>query len=284
MKELSSGDKFNGVEQKYFEWSNQTPPPKVWTEIEAPALTAAIKEEVGNKISDLKVLDIGVGGGKVLGLLQELGVKKENITGVDINSKMLSLVQDKYPNIKLMIGDISNENILKNFCNEEQFDLITASMIFNHLDDDQLKIAISNAFKLLKDGGILITLVPYPNRWDKMNTLKDTKTGYKCTEISPWGGKTTYHHRDMAQYGDYFDLSGFMEKAVVAEYEIPGREITKMPNRLLVIGKKSQDFRDFQISNGIGVEEIDKRYYFPGSRRMRKSKAKILGIEMIGEF
>lgn len=250
------GANFIGAERAYFEWSNQVPPPDVWSRVEAPALTSAFTEVVHEKGKKLKVLDIGVGGGKMLGLLEGLGVSAKNITGIDLNSKMLKLVAEIQPEVTLLQADVARKASLSKLTDRAPFDVITASMVLNHLSDRRLKHAVDNIFNLLKDGGSVIALVPYPGGPEKIKGLEVQKTGVTKVENAPWGGRVIYHHRAFMLYHEIFERSGFyMHLRVELK---PG---SKFPNRLLICGIKNMNFRNLIERERLGVKTVNMRAY-----------------------
>src|SRR5687768_7306754 len=104
---------FSGHEKKYFEWSWQEKSPEIWEQVEKPALTEGITEarELLEKffgVTEPKVLDLGVGAGKVVKLLLELGIPASDITAVDSSPEMAHLVQEKFPDIDVRVEDITS--------------------------------------------------------------------------------------------------------------------------------------------------------------------------------
>lgn len=93
-----------------------------------------------------KVLDLGCGTG-LLG--QEL-IKKfsiENLTGIDISSKMLQKAKDK-----AIYDELHNVDLLKYMQNNNsRYDLVTATDVFVYVGD--LTEVISNVHKILKPNG-----------------------------------------------------------------------------------------------------------------------------------
>lgn len=249
---------FSCHEAEYFKWSNQTPPPEVWQKVEKPALEEGISEAIAQKEKNIKVLDVGVGGGKVLGLLENLGVQDSNIVGIDTDLMILKLVHGVYPNIELRKADISNTSVLKILSDKTPFQLVTIHMVLNHLDDNQLKFSLGNIFNLLGDGGIMVGLVPYPNRPDKLQKRKDSPSGYYWIEDAPWGGEVTHHHRAFVEYSEYLDLSGFYPH--LTAYDI---NTSSYPNRLLIIGKKDITFKQTLKRLNLDPSVIDRHAYLP---------------------
>lgn len=251
-----------GDNLRYFEWSNQSPPPAVWLNVEMPAMKKGISETLSqHDVTDLGVLEVGVGGGKVLGILETLGIDRNRIVGIDISQEILALVSNKYPSMDLRNIDISDPTTLQKLSDRAPFQLVTAHMVLNHLNDIQLAKALSNFFNLLVDGGTVIGMVPYPNKPSKMQNLLDDENGYYSQENAPWGGTVVYCHRSFVAYSDYFELSGFYPTCTA--YDI---ETTTYPNRLLIVAKKSQVFKNALESLNLSAGQIDRHNYLPSRK------------------
>jgi len=242
---------FTGQEVAYFNWSNSETPPPLWEFVEKPALTEGIafalqtlKENDPGRV--IKSLDIGVGGGKVLGLLKELGVEDNDLIGTDLNSKLLELVGNKYPDITLRHADLSSVNHNKNLSDKEPFDIITCSMVLNHLDDVQVEQAVQNIAQLLGHDGFFVGLVPYPRRFNEPYKQTKTSVGTFTEENTPWGGQVTYYYRSFNQYFDLFDAIGGMvavyTKTYMKSYLDPSdlvlEKMKEYPKRELIVARK----------------------------------------------
>ena len=96
------------------------------------------------------VLDVGCGTGKIICSICDM-VKEGH--GMDISEEMLSFIdKDKYKNLFLKIGDITNTDYKDN-----TFDKITARLIFHHLvNEENLKKAIMECYRILKPNGRII--------------------------------------------------------------------------------------------------------------------------------
>jgi putative AdoMet-dependent methyltransferase len=109
-----------------------------------------VLERVAELISSnkaLKVIDIGCGTGNLYGKL------KNNIefTGVDQSIEMLLQLKNKYPNVKLRLGNFLDEPFIEN-----QFDIVTSTFAFHHLNLIEKHMAINLLLRYLKNGGTII--------------------------------------------------------------------------------------------------------------------------------
>ena len=125
-------------------------------DVSAPEIVRMSKKYIGNKI-----LDVGAGSGALINLIPES-------TGLDIAPKQPNIIK----------GDISSipfEN--------QSFDTIFATEIFEHLDNDTLNKGIIEINRILKNGGHLIVTVPY-----KENLSQNMVSCPDCgTKFHRWG-------------------------------------------------------------------------------------------------
>jgi len=104
--------------------------------------------EIAGDLRSRKVLDIGTGTGKVL-----VALKKEHPNayyyGIDISQGMLDKI-DPLHGFELYIREMENLHGL----HDEDFDLITARMVFHHARN--LEMAMDEVYRVLKPGGSFI--------------------------------------------------------------------------------------------------------------------------------
>lgn len=75
------------------------------------------------------------------------------ISGQDFSEKMLEIAQEKMPDAKLFIGDISNglvEPLLEN-----KYDAIIDTYSLNHLTDDEKVTFLKDLLNQLNEGGVI---------------------------------------------------------------------------------------------------------------------------------
>ena len=109
----------------------------------------ALKKRSINSIKNLKILDIGCGGGILCEPLARLGAK---VTGIDENKKAIEAAKkhSKKNKLKINYKVLSYDEIKLN----EKFDVILSMEVLEHIDD--IGILISNSKKLLKKNGIFL--------------------------------------------------------------------------------------------------------------------------------
>jgi len=100
------------------------------------------------KVSNLKILNLGAGTGEDLEILNKFG----DVYVIDINKKALDLIKEgQY--VEKKVCDACNLIYSDNF-----FDVVISLNVFEHIDKDRL--AIKEAYRVLKKRGYLIFLVP----------------------------------------------------------------------------------------------------------------------------
>lgn len=112
-----------------------------------------ILNEIYNRILDAhhkNVLDIGFGTGTLILKLYEHGYR---IYGQDFSEKMFEIAQEKMPDAKLFIGDISNglvEPLLEN-----KYDAIISTYSLHHLTDDEKVTFLKDLLNQLNKCGVI---------------------------------------------------------------------------------------------------------------------------------
>ncbi|MFN5318115.1 MAG: class I SAM-dependent methyltransferase [Bacteroidia bacterium] len=114
-----------------------------------------------------KILEVGSGIGNISHFFFE---EKEDIILSDIRQNYCEKLRNKFPQAKVLNFDLVSPDFdteMKEYFG--YFDSIFALNVLEHIENDRL--ALSNAKKLLKEGGTLIILVPayqkLYNRFDK---------------------------------------------------------------------------------------------------------------------
>jgi SAM-dependent methyltransferase len=101
-----------------------------------------------------KVLDVGCGPASIFPYLP-----KVDYTGMDLNPKHIAYAISRYgSNGRFLVGDASRE------LQDEvgTFDLVIASALLHHLDDDRARTMLDRLCQLTKSGGRIVT---FDNVW-----------------------------------------------------------------------------------------------------------------------
>ena len=186
-------------------------------------------------------LDLGSGAGQIADHLSSHGV---TVTGIDLNSHLVGWCNDHFSGRRdsessFHIGDCAEVDSL---FPSEHFDIVTAHMLMHLLPDQQFKQTLKGIYKVVKPGGHFIYMVPHPKwkvdpsspgYWDNQKVIADT---------TPWGVKTTYHHRTEAYQADQLRKAGFIEQPLdtgsIKFYESPVELDNWKDRRLVMRGVK----------------------------------------------
>lgn len=103
-------------------------------------------ENLDRKVS--RILEIGVGTGN---LASKFLRGDYEIIGIDQSREMLSVAKDKYPMLKVRVGEF-----LKIPYDNKSFDIIVSTYAFHHLNQSEKNIAIEEMMRVLKDDGVIV--------------------------------------------------------------------------------------------------------------------------------
>tara|TARA_B100000401_G_scaffold416309_1_gene338546 strand:- start:80 stop:715 length:636 start_codon:yes stop_codon:yes gene_type:complete len=109
-----------------------------------------ISDKKINPFNELKILDIGCGGGLISEPMARLGA---NVTGIDASEKNIKIAQihSEENNLKINYINSSPERLKE----KEKFDIILNLEIIEHVED--VNLYIDSCSKLLKKGGLMFT-------------------------------------------------------------------------------------------------------------------------------
>jgi ubiquinone/menaquinone biosynthesis C-methylase UbiE len=114
------------------------------------------------------LIDIGCGSGNVLQFVRD-STPVENLVGMDVSESYLTQVKERLK-CDTVLGSILDDSVIATIAN--QFDFAVMGSVLHHLvgrtrkqSRRRAKQAISNALRLLKDGGYLLIYEPtfYPS-------------------------------------------------------------------------------------------------------------------------
>jgi len=121
-----------------------------------------------------EVLDVGTSAGANLRMLRDLGL--DRITGLDQSLEAAQFCAEKG------FGDVRLGDICALPFNDRSFDLILATDIVEHVDDDIL--ALSELHRVLKPGRhVLITVPTFQLLWGQEDEVSHHKRRYRMPEF-----------------------------------------------------------------------------------------------------
>ena len=148
--------KFSALADEWWDVKGKFKPLHMFNPIRIEYVTEKIKKHfnIVNKknsyLEELKILDIGCGGGLISEPMARLG---GSVTGIDASKKNIEVakIHSKKSNLKIRYLNKSPEQ----FDEYEKFDIILNLEIVEHVEDVNLYLESCN--KLLKKGGIMFT-------------------------------------------------------------------------------------------------------------------------------
>jgi ubiquinone/menaquinone biosynthesis C-methylase UbiE len=117
---------------------------------------------IDSNINKPCILEIGVGTGNLAGRFLNEGY---NIIAIDQSRAMLNVAKEKYPKLKVRLGDF-----LKIPYSDKSFDAIVSIYALHHLNNNEKSIAIKEMVRVVKDNGkIVIGDLMFESDTDKEN-------------------------------------------------------------------------------------------------------------------
>jgi len=120
------------------------------------------------------VLDVGSGTGTNLRLLRELDFR--DVTAVDASEDAIRFCDEKG------LGPVLQGDICALPCPDDTYDLILATDIIEHIDDDAQ--ALAELHRVLRPGGTAILTVPaFPSLWGLQDRVSHHRRRYRRREL-----------------------------------------------------------------------------------------------------
>ena len=148
--------KFSNLADEWWDVNGKFKPLHIFNPVRLDYITEKIKAHFNSKIkgalnlSNIKILDIGCGGGLVSEPMCRLGA---NVTGIDASEKNIKIAQLHAKKNKLKIKYLNTSP--ESFPNKDKFDVILNMEIVEHVEN--LDLYIEACSKLLKPNGLMFT-------------------------------------------------------------------------------------------------------------------------------
>lgn len=122
-----------------------------------------LNEKLEPPLSQCRILDIGCGGGRLLGWFHEQGAQASNLFGVDLLSDRISMARRNYPAFNFYEANAEKLNFPDN-----HFDIVSAITVFSSILDAQTSANIAQTImRVLKMNGIIAWYdLRYPSPWN----------------------------------------------------------------------------------------------------------------------
>lgn len=134
-----------------------------------------------------KILDIGCNVGVILGMIPSCNER----WGIDYSKKLISEAKNNYRDCTFVVGDARKINL-----EDKKFDVILLINIIECFPNESRTVVISEARRLLKDGGMLYITTPNGKHWyykkkgklekeEVTKLLNDADFSYKIKSFNP---------------------------------------------------------------------------------------------------
>lgn len=177
-----------------------------WRCIEQPSLRSLIGPCIGETTV---ALDLGCGGGRIIHLLEQLGLPEDAIFGIDSDQTLIQIARQKYPQARLVCQDITRTP----YDGMPKINLATAHFILQYLSIDDLLRCLAELHRLLRPKGYLAVGLPHPAR-----VAQQAGVSYFARRShripAPWGGLTTSSSLTVSGYLNCLIETGFALRRV----------------------------------------------------------------------
>ena len=157
----SKNQEFALFNQLSDEWWNEDGKFKILHQIKSHRMTYILEQTNDRNIKNLKILDVGCGGGIICEPLARLGAK---VTGIDFSPNNIKAAKIHSKKNKLEINYIHKD--IETSKLEEKFDIILMFEVLEHLDN--WKKTIKNIKKNLNKNGIIVISTINRNLFSKL--------------------------------------------------------------------------------------------------------------------
>lgn len=138
-------------------------------------------ENFPDGLKDVKLLEIGCGGGQWMLEFATFGFRFANFAGIELNSERAKIANERVP-----LADIREGDAVSLPWSDESFDIVFQSTVFTSIKDFEVKKKIAEEMKrVCKKGGLILW---YDFKYN--NPANPDVQGVGCAEIrklfAPW--------------------------------------------------------------------------------------------------
>jgi SAM-dependent methyltransferase len=188
-------------------------PQPTWEYLERPFWEAIITRL---DLPKAIILDIGSGTGKLYQLLIEEGAKPEDILLLEPNPELTDYLCKE---LEVICIKDSSHHLDSPILQHEEFNLVTASLVMNHLTTEEYNNFVTCIRGILYKGGVLIYTTPFPKQKAEKHNFDYEDNFAVVEEKAPWRGSVKYHHRSEEYQVGVLEKNGFKVDRIFAGYE-----------------------------------------------------------------
>jgi trans-aconitate methyltransferase len=207
-----------------------------WRCIEEPSLRSLIEPCISETTA---ALDVGCGGGRIIRLLEHLGLPEDAIFGIDNDQALIQIAHRKYPHARLVRQDITRTP----YDSMPKIDLATAHFILQYLTVDGLLQCLAELQRLLRPRGYLAVGLPHPARVAQQAGVSYLSRRSRRIP-APWGGLTTSSGLTVSDYLNCVIEAGFALRRIAepdickcCQGESGAHAYTVGPTRLMILAQ-----------------------------------------------
>lgn len=196
-----------------------------------------------------KILEIGSGIGNISKLFIDMNA---DITLSDIRANYCEVLKMKFPKVKEVAQlDLTHPHFEKEYKEYiDTFDTVFALNVVEHIKEDEL--ALANCFKLLKNGGRVVILVPaYQKLYNKFDEELEHFRRYtrkQLNDVIERNGFQVIH----SQYFNFMGIPGWYFSGKLQKHKSIPKDQMQLYNRLVPIFK----LIDKMLFNKVGLSAI----------------------------
>ncbi len=207
-----------------------------WRCIEEPSLRSLIEPCISETTA---ALDLGCGGGRIIRLLERLGMPENAIFGIDSDQTLIQIAHQKYPQARLVCQDITQTP----YDAMPKIDLATAHFVLQYLSVDDLLQCLAELHRLLTPVGYLAVGLPHPARVAQQAGVSYFAGG-RHRIPAPWGGLTRSSSLTVSDYLNCLIEAGFALRRIAepdirkcCRHESGAHAYAAGPTRLMVLAQ-----------------------------------------------